>query len=310
MFKSPESLKGEYVKKSDIWTAGVIMYLLLSGRYPFSIKDKNSSDVIFSILNENIEYNIENNYSCFNNYEIDLLSQIFEKDPLERIDINSILEHEVFSDFNKSLDDNNNYSNDSIIEKKNILENSDIMKHKNSSIRMIETLDNLSNFTVGRNFRQIVLNYICKQKLFKEKNFEMSKLFQEADINNDGSIDAHELLSCYHKFFPGTTEDQLNNIKKIISKIDINKNGKIDYSEFMLLTSNFTKENNKQIIKEVFNYFDSDNNGYIEISDLACTLKDEKIDNGRMQEMINEFDQNNDGIITFDEFYQILDNYN
>ena len=34
-YSSPEVLKNDYNEKCDIWSAGVIMYMLLTGKMPF-----------------------------------------------------------------------------------------------------------------------------------------------------------------------------------------------------------------------------------------------------------------------------------
>ena len=34
-FMSPESLKGRQGKEADMWSLGVLLYLLISGEYPF-----------------------------------------------------------------------------------------------------------------------------------------------------------------------------------------------------------------------------------------------------------------------------------
>lgn len=34
-FIAPEVLNGDYGKECDIWSLGVVLYMLISGRYPF-----------------------------------------------------------------------------------------------------------------------------------------------------------------------------------------------------------------------------------------------------------------------------------
>lgn len=286
IYTPPEAFQGIYTQKSDIWSIGVIMYLLFGGKLPFE-DENNKTHLIYSIVNEKIKFLPSHSTKLR-----ELLELVLEKDLLSRASISFILdEHPFFNDsLNNSIDDKNFKSN--------------------KNLKMIEVLNNISSFTVGKNLRQIVLSYICNNKLFKEKNFELSKLFEKADINHDGSLDAGEIYSVYHKYFPGTTEEQKEKLKKFIENVDINKNGKIDYSEFMLITSTFQDDNNKVILKQVFDFFDDNKNGFIEIKDLAKVLKSEKIDNERMQDMINEFDQNLDGKISFDEFYHIIEKYN
>ena len=279
---APEALNGNFSSKSDIWSAGVIMYMLLSSKYPFD-KFDNRSDIILNLINNEIEFQ-----EAHSPIVRELLKEIFIKNPVERADINYILDHQALS---SPSEDN------SLIE-------------ENKKIKMVEVLNNISGFFVGKNLRHVVLNYMCSQKLYSEASFELSKLFQEADVNHDGYLDAVELYSNYNKFFPGTTEDQKSKLKEFISNVDINKNGKLDYSEFMLITSTFYTDNSKSLLKEVFDYFDENRNGYIEIKDLAKVLKQEKFENERLQEMIDEFDQNSDGQISFDEFYNLIEKYN
>lgn len=288
IFSAPECIKGEYTSKSDVWSAGIIMYMLFSCKYPFS-DSQSISEVLFNILNKEIEY-----LPTHPEPLKELLKDIFNKDPQTRPRAHDVLENYFFNQhsLNNSVNSGENHGG------------------SNNDLRMVEVMNNISSFVVGKNLRNIVLNYMATNKLYKEKNFELSKLFEEADINRDGKIDANELFIKYSKFFPGTTEDQKKKLQQFVTNTDINKNGYLDYSEFMIISTSLHEESSKLILKEVFDYFDDNKNGVIEISDLKTVLKREKLDSERLQEMVNEFDQNNDGSISFDEFYTLVQKYN
>ena len=46
---APEVLKGSYTTQCDVWSMGVIMFIMLSGKPPFS--GKTNKDIINNVLN-------------------------------------------------------------------------------------------------------------------------------------------------------------------------------------------------------------------------------------------------------------------
>ena len=90
---SPESLNGYYNSSSDIWSAGVIMYLLLSGEHPFY--ERSVSSTLSNIKKGN--YNIySKRWETISDSSKNLLSKILEINPDKRINIETILKHEWF----------------------------------------------------------------------------------------------------------------------------------------------------------------------------------------------------------------------
>lgn len=294
IFSAPETFKGNYSQKSDLWSLGIISYFLLGGKFPYldmdldmisssnnnkeEISKLKKADLINKIINIDISY-----LSLHTKEEKQFLRKILLKNPQERSNLDYLL-------------------NDNLI-------NEDKELSSYEKVKFAEIFESLSNFSVGKNLRYILLNYIYSNKLFNEKNFELSKIFEEFDLNHDGILDKDETLNVIKTYFPGTNEEQTQKFENILMNIDINKDNKISYSEFIILNSLFHKENNRLILKDVFDFFDGNHNGYIEIKDLSLLLKQEKIDNDRLQEMIGDFDSNSDGKINFEEFCHILDKY-
>ena len=103
VYMAPEIIKGEgyHGFPVDIWSAGVALYIMLSGSLPFN-KDKDH-DLEFSILNNNIK-EISDISEDANN----LLKNILEKDPNKRFTANQILEH-PWMNTNLNDEDNNDY---------------------------------------------------------------------------------------------------------------------------------------------------------------------------------------------------------
>ena len=93
----------------------------------------------------------------------------------------------------------------------------------------------------------------------------------------------------------------------MFKKIDLDGNGAIDYTEFVMATINEQQLVTTERLKVAFQMFDKDQSGALspdEIKDVLCF--DSTIDPSEVDKIIQEFDENGDGEIQFDEFCHMM----
>mmetsp|Transcript_49599 Transcript_49599/g.44410 ORF Transcript_49599/g.44410 Transcript_49599/m.44410 type:complete len:660 (-) Transcript_49599:26-2005(-) len=127
--------------------------------------------------------------------------------------------------------------------------------------------------------------------------------FRQVDTDQSGFIDKEELRSVLQKLGGEVTDEEVD---KCYKELDENDDGKIDFDEFSRW---YLKSENRieSDVQQLFNKFDHDNNGYIEIDELenlvvACQGENTEPDPNEVENARKILDENNDGKISKDEF--------
>jgi len=87
---APEMIQGVYDEKCDIWSCGVILYMMLCGYSPFNTK--NPTELKEMIMNSPITFP-EEEWSQISKDAKDFLLLLLEKDPKKRISANEAVKH-------------------------------------------------------------------------------------------------------------------------------------------------------------------------------------------------------------------------
>jgi Ca2+-binding EF-hand superfamily protein len=99
-FCAPEILLDKpYTKIIDLWSLGIISYLLLTGNLPFN--GDSEQDIAFRIAYDQPNYEIDFRAKSKESY--DFTKKLLEKNPKRRMNIVEALEHKWFKKYNKDV---------------------------------------------------------------------------------------------------------------------------------------------------------------------------------------------------------------
>lgn len=293
LYIAPEFIEGKYNNKVDIWSVGIIAYLLFVGEPPFK---GNKSEILYQISHKKISFP-----EGLNQYKKKLLQKMLAQNPNERYEAEELLKDEYFQ-----VEPNELISQFGL-EPGSVSGNPNKVEVNNEEVEdTYHALNNINNFVCTTNLKRSVISYIISRKLYLENDKKLRKIFQELDKDNSGDIDTHEIYSKYKLFFPGTPEKKWKEIESLIEVADTNKNGKIDYAEFLTVIGMSNIEMNKKILRNVFDFYDDNKNGYIEASDIKEIFEDTGLSDKQIHEMLDEVDLNGDRQISFEEFYKMI----
>ena len=287
-YLSPEIIKGQMIKELDEWACGVLMYYLLSAKFPFD--GKTEEEIFYNIENQELNLNIPEFENISDDCK-DLISKLLERDATKRIKAKKALEHSFFK---------------TGIKMKKIIggmENKQTEKVLNAWIKLQNT-HRQSNAGI---FKKAVLAYMALNFVEKEEEKKMKNLFYKLSGGNRNFLITKENFALTIKQVSDNYTDE--EIDKLFDKLDDNKSGIIEYEELVRGFSDREKLLNEKNMRQAFNFFDKDKNGTIswqEISDVV--FKNKKMPKIFMSQFLEEIssESGKDVNITFEDFCKII----
>jgi calcium-dependent protein kinase len=270
-YMSPEVLKGKYDQFCDIWSCGVILYLMLSGKLPFN--GKNDDEIFDKILEMKVEFP-EKEWKNIDKDAIDLIKKML-CNVSDRLNAQQVLNH-VWVQKNAP-------NPEGFIEKVNK-----------------KTIKNYSSFN---KIKKSVINFISS-RLNDDEIEKLKNIFYEMDINKDGTITLDEMQECLSKMF----KNNKNYIENLFNEIDTNKSGRIEYTQLISALIEQQTYLKDEKLKEAFDNLDKDKNGKISNDEFVEFLKLQKKDEKVIENYVKQFDLNGDGEIDYDEFINMMMN--
>ncbi|CAG9323811.1 unnamed protein product [Blepharisma stoltei] len=272
---APEVLAGRYTEKCDLWSCGIIMYILLSGFPPFD--GKTEDEIMSKVSSGKVNFSV-NPWPNISAEAKELLTSLLCPEET-RISASDALQHLwITTRINRTIT------------------NKEMLN---------EVLTNLRNFHTSNKLRDAVHTFIATQCMTQQDTKDLKEIFLLIDKNGDGKISKEDLIEQYTSILGA--EEAASEVAKIMKEVDTDKNGFVDYTEFLKASLNVEKVLSAGNLKTAFRVFDRDGSGTISASELRKILEggipsDERVWN----EIISQVDQNGDGEIDLQEFQDII----
>ncbi|XP_022722444.1 calcium-dependent protein kinase 24-like [Durio zibethinus] len=273
-YMAPEVLRRNYGKEIDIWSIGVILYILLCGVPPFWADTEEG--IAHAIIKGNID---------------------FERDPWPKVS-------DKAKDLVKSMLDPNPYSRMTV---QDVLEHAWIQNLEHApNVNLGENVrTRIKQFSLMSKFKKKVLRVVA-DNLPNEEVDSIIEMFHMMDTDENGDLSFEELRDGLQKIGHCVADPD---VRMLIDAADIDGNGTLSCEEFVTMAVHLKRISNDEHLSQAFRYFDKNQSGYIEFEELEeALLPDNHGPNNEqlIKDIMQDVDKDKDGRISYQEFKAMM----
>ncbi|XP_030461379.1 calcium-dependent protein kinase 26 [Syzygium oleosum] len=270
-YVAPEVLLKHYGPAADVWTAGVILYILLSGVPPFWAETQQG--IFDAVLKGHIDFDSDP-WPLISDSAKDLIRKMLCCRPSNRLTAHEVLCHPWICE--------NGVAPDRALDP--------------------AVLSRLKHFSAMNKLKKMALRVIA-ESLSEEEIAGLKEMFKAMDTDNSGAITFDELKAGLRRY--GSTMKDTE-IRDLMDAADVDNSGTIDYGEFIAATIHLNKFEREEHLIAAFQYFDKDGSGYITVDELQQACAEHNMTDVFIEDIIREVDQDNDGRIDYGEFVAMM----
>uniref|UniRef100_A0A9I9D7V3 non-specific serine/threonine protein kinase n=1 Tax=Cucumis melo TaxID=3656 RepID=A0A9I9D7V3_CUCME len=302
-YMAPEVLKRNYGPEVDVWSAGVILYILLCGIPPFWAETEQG--VAQAIIRSVIDFRRDPWPRVSENAK-DLVRKMLNPDPKRRLTAQEVLDHPWLQNAKKA-----------------------------PNVPLGETVKaRLKQFSVMNKLKKRALRVIAEH-LSVEEVAGIKEAFDMMDVEKRGKINLEELRSGLQKLGQQIPEADLQILIEAILKPTFSKkktkkepqtiryldlwrlscvvagvqdDGALNYGEFVAVSIHLKRMANDEHLHKAFAFFDQNQSGFIEIEELRAVLLDDEETNSEdvVSAIMHDVDTDKDGRISYEEFAAMM----
>jgi len=331
-YVAPEVLKKRYNEKCDVWSAGVLLYIMLFGYPPFY--GATECDIIDKVMKGKFKFYKKSRKDFALTEEVQtLLEGMLRHDASKRISAEVALRSDWINLFTSPID----------------------------IVTVQQTIKNIRAFQKSDKLARLSILFMGRMLTTIEETRHLARTFVALDENGDGRLDGIELYRCFwqyetegyfrrrewegrdvpspeevkslrlefsRKFLSDSLIEDFNFnsqsidhsdenetreslekarwrvVDSVIESVDFDGNGFIEYSEFVTVALEKEKLITEMSLQAAFNWIDKDGSGTISEDELKKMLP--RVTDGEWIAIIEIADANHDNQVDFEEFKKMM----
>ena len=170
--------------------------------------------------------------------------------------------------------------------------------------KIIDFIHNLLSYKITSKLQEMVMAYIIHNMPKPKDSKDAIKLFQYFNEKGDGKLTKEELRKALLNF---VDESIMKDFDDVFIMLDGGNNGFIQYEEFLRACLDKKEVLTEEILVYAFNFFDNDNSGFLSVDKIKpYFIEGNKVSEEVFKNIFAEIDQDNDGLIDFKEFKDMM----
>jgi len=269
---APEVMKKDYTYKADIWSIGVIAYMLLSSQMPFyGLKRREIANKIIKCT-----YDFKGRrWTSISSQAKDFVRDLLRRDPQER---------PTAEEARRALWFNSNHVSS--------------FSSTRTEDGMAAVCRSLESYSTHRKLQKLALMVIAHNSTSEEIGF-LRKAFRKYDSKQHGTIELHEFTQCLSIY-----EYSDDFIENLFQQVDLDGTGEIKYTEFLAATIESAGLVTEERLAEAFDRLDHNDSGFITVQSLRAILGND-VSSDYVEAIIAEAGFNEDKRMSYDEFLSL-----
>lgn len=257
----------------DVWSLGVILFQLLTGKPPFSGKDlKQIAEKVVKG-----DPHVEKRLTKVSDKGRSIVAKMLRKDPKERPTWEELLEHPWFSG------------------------------HKDNCNEPMEThvIENLTSTHQETHFKRLVMRMVS-EKLPRRQVHKLQQEFAKLDLNGDGMITIEELKGAV--LSNPAFADKGQALEAAFKEIDCDNSGKMSVAEFVAATLDTQDFLVHQALWDAFKAIDANHDGKLSKQELHRVVHEmgNRLGSEHVDELSRLVQREVKDGLTFDDFCALM----